>query len=193
MVTSEKATIFVVGDSLVAGVGSTSGGWAQRLAEVWTDTSIIGIPGASTSELLVRLGATSSDYLATARTVIVHIGINDSRLRPSKGASEVSLDEFRRNLIRIVKFFPNADKIAFVGLPRVIEELANPYRPDRHYLNCLVSVFDYAIREAAKESDALYIDVPALDAGGMMADGIHPSDEGYLAILYRVLKLLDIG
>jgi hypothetical protein len=91
-----------------------------------------------------------------------------------------------------LKLATNPHTIALVGLHRVLEKLTTPYRPDKYYMNSLVAVFDYAIRDVAQEVGARYVDVPALDSGNMMVDGLHPTDAGYASIFYKVRSALKI-
>jgi lysophospholipase L1-like esterase len=182
--------LLIAGDSLVAGVGSSVGGWAQSLGAQTPNATIIGLPGGTSTDLCVRLGSATGE-VGSRSTVIFNVGLNDSRLRPSLARTEVPLDVFRGNVQRLVDLFPGAERVSFVGLHRVMESLACPYKQDRYYLNALVTVYDYALREAADAAGASYIDVPGLDGSPeLLVDGLHPSDRGYACVLYRVMEWL---
>lgn len=191
MAADTPSTWMIIGDSLVAGVGSTAGGWAQGFASKVSGCTVVGFPGWTSADLRVHLSDRNQDAeaLRSARQLIVQVGLNDSRLRPSMARVEVTTDEYRANLECVVGLaecvVPGGTYL--VGLPHVQESLTLPYKTDRYYLNALVTTYDYVIREVAERTNTTYVDVPLLDGSGMLVDGLHPSDHGHRCILYRVL------
>ena len=180
--------ILVLGDSFVEGVGSSSGGWAKMLADSRPadDVTVSGVGGDNTVKLLARTAPFDSQRFDC---VLIEVGLNDSRYRPSKDGSEVPIAEYADNLSTLARYFQERGAtVTFVGLTRVDEGVTRPYKEDKHYINTELARYDEVLRKTANACDANYIGVPALaDESGMLFDGVHPSEHGH-RILVDVIQ-----
>lgn len=181
--------LLITGDSFVEGVGGSNGGWAQALAAhlpAGTCITIHGIGGQTSDDLLARIDA---ELTAQPDQVIIAIGANDSRWRPSINAHEVPLERFRANIATLAARVREAGgQVSFVGLASVAEHLTTPFKPDKHYRNEDLRRYDAALRDVAAANHAGYIAAPMLgEIESALADGLHPSDHGHDLILQRVL------
>ena len=93
--------IVITGDSFVEGVGGSSGGWAQMLADRTKElaVSIFGIGGQTSQDLMKRIAGEIGSETAV---VIISIGVNDSRIRPSLRRNEVPIDQFEDNVEKAI-------------------------------------------------------------------------------------------
>ncbi len=183
----DNQRVLVLGDSFVTGAGASDQGWAQQLVEVLHPAAEIRVSGVA--------GNTSGHLLARCRehaefdpgTLIVQIGINDSRYRPSKSAIEMTLERFRYNVTATTRTY-EAHDVFLLGLTRVDEAHTAPLKDDKHYRNADIELYDAALREVAHDINARYLALPPLnDSPRLLADGLHPSALGYHAILKVVL------
>ncbi len=185
--------VLAFGDSFVEGVAATADhGWAQQLgATTSSDWTISGVGGDTTAKLLAR----APDLPPQAyHTVLIEVGLNDSRYRPSLGGNEVSLQQFRDNLALLIAHFrPSAGRIGFLGITHVDERFTRPYKDDKYHTNEDAAIYDAALREACAANDVDYVPIPKLaDTPGLLvADGLHPSDDGHRAIADAVDKYLQ--
>ena len=186
-----KTEYLIIGDSFIAGGGAhNNSGWAQMFKNNHPalNVEIAGVGGDNILKVNERLSALPKSAFDV---VILGVGINDSRYRPSKDGYEVSLEDFQKGLDSFAKFFrqKNPDvSLFFVGLTRVDETKASPYKPDKYYLNKNIELFNSKIEETAHSIGVTYIQVPMLyENSGNLADGLHPSDQGHKT-LYRVIS-----
>lgn len=185
--------ILITGDSFVEGVGTVHGGWAQKFAvKPGCDAEIVikGIGGQNTADLLARL----EDELALQpEIVVVGIGTNDSRWRPSLDRHEIPLAEFRRNLeILIARILERNAMPVLLGLTRVDEALTIPFKEDKIYRNQYLAAYSDNIRYVARALGGTFIAMPELaNTPGMLSDGLHPSEPGHRVLLEAVLAGLS--
>ncbi len=187
--------ILITGDSLVEGVGGSDGGWAQSLAAKLhgqQQVSLHGIGGQTSDNLLVRIEPELS-RANSPHTVVIAIGTNDSRLRPSLGRNEVPLARFAENVVRLIGLAgAKGARVHFVGLAGVDERLTSPFKPDKIYSNAEMARYDAALRQVAIDNGAMHIPLPGLTRiAGAFADGLHPSDHGHRLIFDAVVRALD--
>lgn len=187
---AQPNTVLIIGDSFVAGTGASgSYGWAQRLQNNHPNMNftISGVGGDNIRAVNNRLGNYPQQNFDV---VILAIGLNDSRDRPSKGRNEVPLDEFNSAIRSFVSSFSSSNpdiRIFFVGLTRVDESKTTPYSEDKYYINANIAQYDQALQTLSTELSAQYIAVPALnDTQGMLSDGVHPSNDGHQALMNAV-------
>lgn len=184
--------ILIIGDSFVEGVGGTDGGWAQDFARGAADSEVVtsGIGGDNTEDLLSRYRAHLS---FEPQLTVVQIGLNDSRYRPSRNGNEISPEQFRSNLISLVRAFRDVPSmVMLVGLTTVDESLADPYKEDKHYKNAQIAKFDEIVRQVAADLEAHYVAGPDLAGGDdLLSDGLHPNDNGHAIILHEVLAAIS--
>ncbi len=120
------------GDSITWGaVDPEHGGWVALLrrhlelnnygAEIYNQ----GVSGDNTDKLLVRFKTEAE--ARKAQTIIFAIGVNDSQYIQRRENPRVSLENFRKNLIELIKEAQEiTDRIAFIGLTRVEDEKLSP-------------------------------------------------------------------
>lgn len=130
--------IFIFGDSLSIGRGvgldkSWSGLLSHNISEEDQKSTImfnLGIPGdtsedvANRIDLEIKLRAKSS-LKKDLSTIIVQIGINDSKNIQLIGNTQVNLSRFSRNIRNIIKSAKKySDHIGFIGITPVKESIS---------------------------------------------------------------------
>ena len=187
MALKSHSRVLITGDSFIEGVGGSNGGWAQRLvrstAEITID--VRGIGGHTSDDLVRRV----DDELAGKPTlVIVGIGINDARWRPSLAGHDVPISRFARNISAIAAAVTTAGaESVFIGLTSVDEALTTPYKPDKFHHNVHSARYDATLRSVVGDHGARYVSGPDLAAvPDALADGLHPSDIGHDLILSAI-------
>ena len=190
--------ILVIGNSFVEGVGATDKkGWAFLLKEEAPlhDFILSGVGGDNILKILNRVSNVPNIQFDI---VILEVGLNDSRFRPSLQDNEVPLNSFSEKLMEFHLFFKSKNEKCeniFLGLTHVNEGLTNPYKKDKHYLNDLIEQYDGAVKKVASQIGARYFSVPVLaDNLNNLSDGLHPSDTGH-ALIKEFVKnqLISIG
>ena len=193
MAAKTGSRILITGDSFVEGVGGSNGGWAQLMARSLPDIAfdIHGIGGQTSDDLLTRL-ARELEWQPTL--VIVGIGTNDARWRPSLKDHDVPLRRFQKNIERIANTVSaTGARLAFVGLTSVDEHRTSPFKPDKFHRNSDIARYDAALHSIAVKRRAVYINGPDLAAvPRALADGLHPSDIGHGLILQAVKVALAL-
>lgn len=192
MAIHSHSRVLITGDSFVEGVGGSDGGWAQRLARTSSDMTveIRGYGGHTSDDLLQRV----ADELAYKPTlVIVGIGINDARWRPSLAGHDVPLARFASNIAAIASAVTTIGaESVFVGLTSVDETLTTPYKPDKFHRNSDSARYDATLKSLAGAHAAGYVCGPDLAAvPDALCDGLHPSDIGHGLILRAVKAGLE--
>ena len=176
--------IVITGDSFVEGVGVSSGGWAQMLADRTKElaVSIFGIGGQTSQDLMKRIAGEIGSETAV---VIISIGVNDSRIRPSLRRNEVPIDQFEDNVEKaICAVLEHGASCLVVGLTTVDEARTSPFKEDKIYQNKSIAAYDEVLRLKSHELNVGYVTVPSIaDEQGALADGLHPSDVGHNRIL----------
>ena len=181
------ARILIIGDSFVEGVGGDESiGWAQVLENEFSNFAITisGEGGDNVDKLHNRWPSQSYDV------VIIQIGTNDSRFRPSLGNHEVKLDKFENRLEALVsncRSTNKAQKVILVGLFFVDERLTVPYKADKIYNNAGLHKFDKGIRRVAEKTNSEFVALNPLPTDfSYLSDGLHPSNSGHAFIAERV-------
>ena len=186
--------ILIIGNSFVEGVAAKDNfGWAQRLRNKFAHLNVLisGVGGDNILKInnrLDRLPQKKFDF------VFLEVGINDSRYRPSINSEEVPIRQFKDGIKYFATHFRESNpsvRIFVLGLTRVDERKTTPYKEDKHYLNSNITKYDRALKEISQEIGLIYLSVPLLnDQDSLLADGIHPSDEGHKEIYLRILEQL---
>jgi len=194
------STLAFVGDSFVEGVGDEQhGGWTRRIVEQlppgW-HTVHKGIGGDNIRAILNRL---YDDVLVhDPQVVVVEVGINDSRIRPSFGnLNEVPSREFEVSLDTLGRILEaGSRKLVLVGLTPVDETRTNPYKEDKIYLNEWIRRYDGLLGEFARSRGAPFVSLydEFVSRGGpreLTVDGLHPSPAGHTFIAERASGVLS--
>ena len=185
--------IVAIGDSIIEGTGATENhGWIYLFAQQFrSDFELINNgEGGSTTEYWVRhLQADCIDLRPSI--VILGIGTNDARYRPSINRSEVPLESFEKNLSWILKTIrrKTSARILVSGQTPVLDKYANPYKDDKSHIRNLQPPYEHAIYQATAREGVLYFDNFArwLSHGEdfierSLADGLHPNNAGHAEI-----------
>jgi len=188
-----KKKILITGDSFVEGVGASGSGWAQQFATEQSShakVAVHGVGGQSSADLLTRI---DGELAMAPDIVIVNIGTNDSRWRPSLGGHQVALSDFRRNLETLIARIGQCRaQPVFVSLTRVDEARTDPYKDDKIYRNAYLEIYAEAIADTVPAHGGHVLAVPALaTAPGTLSDGLHPSDHGHSLLLVAIRSGLD--
>ena len=193
MATPQTDRIVITGDSFVEGVGSSAGGWAQRLAHELATHSVAvhGIGGNTSGDLVARI---ERELEPNPSVVITGIGINDARWRPSAGSHEVPIEQFAANAEAVIDVVVRRGAaLWFVGLTSVDEALTDPFKDDKHYHNATIARYDVRLREIAVRRNVGFIEGPDLaSVDGGLADGLHPSDVGHTTVLHAVRSAIGL-
>ncbi len=193
--------IVVWGDSITRGAGDNyKWGWVNRLDLYFTnnylkdDCSVYGlwISGNTTEDLLKRF-----DVEAEARNpkvVLFAIGINDSIfINNDKNKPFVSIDKFESNLNELIKEARvYTDKIAFIGLTKVIESETIPvsWALDKCYDNENIKKYDEIIKKVVKENNLHYVSMFDVLEDSLLTDGLHPDSVWHEKIAHSVKEFL---
>lgn len=193
--------ICVFGDSVTWGAWDRGGGWSARLRTFIESKSReyfvynLGVSGDTTKELLERF-----DVEAKARSpqvIIFQIGDNDSIFVKSENKNLVSLEQFEKNIEKLIsKAKGFTYKIIFLGTSRVEENKTRPipWQEDFHYTNEYLELYDKKIKIIAEKNKCDYLDVHnILTVKNLDADGLHPNSKGHQKLFLRVRDFLGKG
>lgn len=200
--------IWVFGDSIEYGAYDTLGGWVQRLrtyldtrgfkerGKYYCEVYNLGIPkGETTNDLKKRILTDAEARKWDAERVsIISIGINDSALLNNIEGNWVNIEDYQENLNEIIekaKIFSN--KVIFVGITLVDEEMTNPLPWDKRisYKNFVIRKYNKAMRDVADRNKLVFIDLISelekVNWKNMLRDGVHPNDDGH-QLMFEIIK-----
>lgn len=195
-------TLVVAGDSFVDGAGATDRhGWAHRLGERLEgyESHVLGHGGDTVRDLRARL----DDVVAPGPDLVaVQVGINDSRHRPSAATTNevppAAYDVGLRAVVdRLRRGCPPHATLVLVGTTPVDESLTTPYKPDKHYVDAASRRYNGLARAVCRDEGVQFVDAYAAfdarsDPHSLLADGVHPNDEGHHVVCERVLETLAV-
>jgi lysophospholipase L1-like esterase len=198
--------VLVFGDSITQGYWDTEGGWVDKLRKHYDELQIqdfdkdqptvfnLGISADTSRNVLARAEA---EIKARTRhnilpIVIVQIGINDSCAEPS--GNMVPLEEYRTNLGKIIEMLrPISAKIIFVGLSACDEAKTTPVSWGAfHYTNKSIKLYEDQMKTVAEAAGISFVPVlddftKAMQTNELLADGLHPNNEGN-AVIFEIVK-----
>lgn len=208
--------VLIFGDSITQGFFDSKGGWANRLASDYHMASLkkrLEIPSSDTVQVF-NLGITANkvpdvlerfeDELRVredeGNTIIVFaIGINDARHENRRAVTDVyQFQEAFENLLD--KARKRSAKVLCVGLSAVDESQTSPwpYRDGNlEWGNNRINLFEDTIKQSAFRKHVPFAPVhdrflAELEAGNeLLADGLHPNDQGHELIAALVKPELD--
>lgn len=201
--------VLVFGDSITYGAVDKLGGWADRLKQHYNKERAAdnyerdypsvynqGVSGDTAEDILVRLKieAEARRHGGEESVFVLAVGTNDSVI--NDGKPRYSIEQFQKNYKGIIKEMQGySDQILLVGLLPVNEELTTPipWRPNRHYTNKQIKMFDEAIQNIAKELRLPYVHLfkPFDKKLNLFPDGLHPNDDAHELIKSLVLPELE--
>lgn len=204
--------VLVFGDSITQGFWDTEGGWVQRLRKHYDSKALedlrnnkqpeifnLGVSGDTTRSLLVRIEFETKvrKWPGDSQIAVVAIGTNDDLFE--NGKQRVEPAEFRTNIEKIIKILgPLVKKVMFVGNPACDEKLTTPvFWSEISYTNKQLQEYEQIVQEVAEAKKIPFVQVfeifmAKLTAGeNLLADGLHPNNEGHELIFQLVLPELD--
>jgi lysophospholipase L1-like esterase len=196
------------GDSIGFGVGDyENGGWATQL-RLFIDRSQknkahnlinLSISGDTTRGLLNRMEREAKlrmrDKSPEEFRFLIAIGTNDSRVNKDDLENDISKEEFRENILKLIKIAEKLSKeIVLIGLVPVYEPQTTPFKENKHYIVSRMEEYNRVLREVAQERELKFVDMFAdwktKDLEILFADGLHPNTEGHKMIFETVKKAL---
>jgi lysophospholipase L1-like esterase len=202
-----RMRILVFGDSITQGFGDTEGGWVERFRHDYDVETIkdlrantnyptifnLGISGDTTTNLLKRIESETEARLWPGERIIVLIavGTNDDALSQH--------DSVGPNLSKMIEILdPVTDDILLMGNTACDEKLTRPvFWADVHYKNEDLHKTEQIIKATANKHSKKFIPIfdrfkEELDKGkNLLADGLHPNNEGHELIFHIVKPELD--
>jgi lysophospholipase L1-like esterase len=202
--------IFIFGDSMSLGCFDTNGGWAQRLSNFAMERYITGkgkeiltynlsISGDQSQDIIARFDAELRPRQSEEglNVIIFATGVNDSAFVHSKNDFWVPFQEFKSNLQKLIDLARKfSDKIVFIGLPMLDEDIVDPmpWDTDKSYRNEDIKKYDQMLQITAKENGAGYVPIfekfEADDYKKLLFDGAHPNSAGHQLIFETVKDFL---
>jgi lysophospholipase L1-like esterase len=127
--------------------------------------------------------------------IIFAIGANDSREIREHPDQEISLEEYKKNILQLIQLAKALSKeVVIVGLFPADEKLSTPYKEDKFYFNQKLEKYNNALREIAADEGLQFVDIFASllsqDYLQLLADGLHPNTAGHQFIFEAVKKAL---
>jgi lysophospholipase L1-like esterase len=196
------------GDSIGFGVGDyENGGWATQL-RLFIDRSQknkahnlinLSISGDTTRGLLNRMEREAKlrmrDKSPEEFRFLIAIGTNDSRVNKDDLENDISKEEFRENILKLIKIAEKLSKeIVLIGLVPVYEPQTTPFKENKHYIVSRMEEYNRVLREVAQERELKFVNMFAdwktKDLEILFADGLHPNTEGHKMIFETVKKAL---
>ncbi|HSX18479.1 MAG TPA: GDSL-type esterase/lipase family protein [Candidatus Saccharimonadales bacterium] len=204
--------VLVFGDSITQGFWDTEGGWVARLRKYYDTRQIedlrnreeptifnLGISGGTSETILARFdNETKARKNREGMVIIVSTGLNDS-YREGPDRYKSTPESYRHNLVLLAsKAKTYSNKILFVGLVTGDETQTMPvFWRDIYYANERIEEFENIMQKVASENGVSFVPVfqefkKHLDAGeDLLADGLHPNNEGHELIFQLVRPELD--
>ena len=202
--------ILIFGDSITCGYWDLRGGWVQKLKEKIDEKSLsapkdfyynlynLSIDGNTTAELLKRFEFEAKQRLINEETIFIFdIGANDSCYSDDKKTLDVSQEQFKENLKKLIhltrKFSSN---IIFIGLTPVDELKTTPisWNANKYYKNKYIQEYNQIIKQVCEENEIYFIEIfenwIKTDYKKLLEDGVHPNSEGHKKIFEIVRDFL---
>lgn len=191
-------TICVFGDSITWGANdSKNGGWVTLLRNHMEEKDVAvyncGVSGDTTDDLLVRFKTE-----ANAREpdmIIFAIGANDSQYNGDSGESQVSKEQFKKNLTTLVKQArEHTNKIVFVGLLHVDESKVTPIPwsdKNKNYDNTHIDAYNSLVEDVCREKGLRLISMNSVLQTSQLDDGLHPDSEGHKTMYENIKEGLE--
>ncbi|MBT4870928.1 MAG: SGNH/GDSL hydrolase family protein [Candidatus Diapherotrites archaeon] len=129
-------------------------------------------------------------------TIIISIGLNDSRVNNKKKSVQVSEKDYLKNLKKIYEIASKySNKIIFVGLSNVDETKTAPCFWDKQfsYKNKLIIKYDNALKKFAKNNGVPYVETFNKLDTDFLIDGIHPTHKGHKILFDLINKELELS
>jgi acyl-CoA thioesterase I len=201
--------ILIFGASIVWGANDfEKGGWVDRFKVYFMNQSQsnqvynLGVSGHNSSQLLARIEQECFTRLKTGfrkvNSIIIHIGTNDAQYLESKKGNQIDQEQFKKNLLKIIKIARKfSDNLFFVSILPCDESRTCPifYNKDHFHKNENVEKYNNIIKEVCKTKKLGFIDVfsefKKKGYKDLLEDGLHPNDKGHELIFQEVKDFLE--
>lgn len=201
----KPTTIVVLGDSITKavrpGVTADQTFGASLEAKLKSEGKSVrvlnkGIGGERTDQALARLDSTVLNEKPAIVTIMY--GSNDSYVDKGKTASRLTREQYRANLVELVKRFRKAGAVPILMTPPCVAEDAGKNGLGETP-NLRLTGFAEACREVAKAEKVRLVDnfdlwTKAAEKRGKLADwmtdGVHPNPEGQSFLAESILPAL---
>ena len=189
--------ICVFGDSTAWGAYDLEkGGWVNRLwlffAKENQDVDVynLSISGGTTKTILDRFEDEAK--IRNADVLIFQGGGNDAAYEHVNGYHQVSPEEFKDNLEKIIeKSKKITDRIMFVGFKNVDELRTMPISwCDFYYTNKNIKKYCEIMKDVCNEKEILFLDIFGILKKEDLYDGLHPNSKGHEKIFQKVSRFL---
>lgn len=205
--------IYIFGDSIVQGYFDKRGGWATRIAAYyqqhtlrdlageWVEVFPLGVSGDTTQGVLDRLRPEIEARRLgeeTEECIVLAVGINDAILRDNRTIMDVY--DFQRIYDRLIdEALALCPRVICVGMTAVDELQTDPWtysRTGKQWKNNHINLFEDVTKQSAERKDVAFVPIhdDFLTRGTkkpMLADGLHPNDNGHAFIAREVLAAIE--
>lgn len=201
--------VLIFGDSIVWGASDQEGGWATRIKNYVdrkrltsgyaSSVYVLGVSGDNSEDLLKRFEFETKTRLRdeTDVYIIFAIGVNDSQVTKDTQANTVPLQDFGRNLQKLVDTAKKyAKQVIIIGLTPIDEKLVYPmpWKTSHGYLSAEVAKYDKELQKIASANDIQFIDMFSRfsEAGyeKLLFDGLHPNTQGHELMYKKIISYL---
>jgi lysophospholipase L1-like esterase len=192
-------SICIFGDSTAWGAWDMEkGGWVNRLwlyvgekTDGETEIYNLSISGGTTQTILDRFE--SEAKIREADAIIFQSGGNDSGLKEKNGSNQISIEQFRQNILEIIskakKITPN---LIFIGFKNVDKSKTTPVSwKDIYYVNSEIKRYNEIMRTVCQENEILFFDLFGILENIDLEDGLHPNAKGHEKIFVQVRDFLE--
>ncbi|MFA6476475.1 MAG: GDSL-type esterase/lipase family protein [Candidatus Paceibacterota bacterium] len=193
------STICIFGDSTAWGAWDIEkGGWVNRLwlyvgekTDGECDIYNLSISGGTTQTILDRFEAEAK--IRGVDALIFQSGGNDACLLGKDGPNQIPLDQFKRNLEKIIGWAKNlTTNIVFVGFDIVDEAKTTPVPwGDFYYTNAEIEKYNKVMSEVCQEQGTLFLDIFNLLTKEDLEDGLHPNTKGHEKTFIKARDFLE--
>lgn len=194
------ANIIVFGDSIACGQNDPRGGWVEYLRQSLNKDLVynLGIDGETTTGLVNRLEKEIKPRLSEddLNIVVMAIGVNDSAWNHQQNDCWIPLEQFKSNLLQLVKQAKNyTQKIILVG-PAPVDQVKVdpvPWHPELSYKTDLVKQYSQAMKAVSVQVKVKFVDLfNRLPPNYLQTldDGLHPNHAGHQKIFTLVQNFI---
>lgn len=202
----------IFGDSITQGLWDSKGGWADRLKAHVQENELqsglkthnevfnLGVDADTTVDVLKRFESETKVRLWPKEEVvfIFALGVNDS-LSKNGDEFQSTPQEYANNLNSLLNLAKkHSSNIMFVDIAPVDEALTNPLASSssgKNYTNQRISEFNKVLHNFCRENSLVCINTSvgfgAHNYKLMLADGLHPNDQGHELIFNLVLTEIN--
>lgn len=188
--------VVAIGDSIIKGTGAPRGrGWVSLLTRKLNSHGrpyvLVNLAEGGSNAETIHAEMVEECCSLNPRIIILGIGVNDSRFRPSLHRHEIPIGKFREVLTKSLEKIRQrtAAKILVSGQTPVIDRLVSPYKKDKYYRRAWQAPYEGILSELARRYKATYLDNfhHWVDEGERFiqdhtTDGLHPNSLGHLAL-----------